>query len=284
MSGAFVETLKMIKIEHSVFALPFALAAAFLAASGPPSGRALLLILAAMVCARSAAMAFNRWLDADLDAANPRTAARSIPAGRLSKGYALGFTLVCAALFTAVCWLLNPLAFALSPLMLAVLLGYSYTKRFTAFCHFFLGLALGLSPLGAWIAVTGRFDWPPVWLGVAVLFWVAGFDIIYACQDIEFDRNARLRSVPAALGLRRALTLSRLLHLAMLAIIVWLGLNLALSWPYWTGVAVVALCLIYEHSLVWDGSLDRVDLAFFTLNGVVSLFFGAAVMAAAWLQ
>ncbi len=284
MTGAFVETMKMIKIEHSVFALPFALAAAFLAADGPPASRILALIVIAMVCARAAAMAFNRLIDAELDARNPRTAIRAIPAGRLTKGYALGFTALSGALFIGAAYLLNPLAFRLSPLILAVLLGYSYTKRFTPLCHLILGLALGLSPLGAWIAVTGSVAWPPVLLGVAVLFWVAGFDIIYACQDVDFDRGARLRSIPAALGVKRALALSRLLHLIMLAIIAWFGAALDLGWLYWLGAALVALCLAYEHRLVWDGGLDKVDMAFFTMNGVVSLLYGAAVIAAVSFQ
>lgn len=280
MSGAFGETMKMIKIEHSIFALPFALVSAFLAADGLPPWRVLGLILCAMVLARSAAMAFNRWVDADLDAANPRTAARSIPAGRLSKGYALGFTLICAGLFLLVCYLLNPLALKLAPLMLAVLLGYSLTKRFTALCHFILGLALGLAPLGAWVAVTGQLSWLPVWLGVAVTAWTAGFDIIYACQDIDFDRKTALHSVPSRLGVMRSLWLARLLHFSMVALLVWFGLHLALAWPYWLGIAAVIACLAYEHALVWGGNLEKVDMAFFTMNGVVSLAYGITTLAA----
>ena len=233
-----------------------------------------------MVSARSAAMAFNRLSDAEIDAANPRTAIRSIPAGRLSRAYATGFTLITATLFIVTAWAMNPLAFALSPLVLMILLGYSLTKRFTSLCHFVLGAALGLSPLGAWIAVTGSFDWVPIWLGVAVLLWTAGFDIIYACQDIDFDRGQRLRSVPAALGVRRSLMLSRLLHLAMVSILVLLGLDLSLAWPYWLGLLIVAGCLLYEQSLVWNGDLSKVDLAFFTMNGVVSLVFGLTTIAA----
>jgi len=281
--SAFVETMKMIKIEHSVFALPYALVAAVLATGGLPEPRVLILVVAAMVCARSAAMAFNRLIDAPIDAANPRTAVRSIPAGRLSRTYATGFTLLAGALFVFIAYLLNPLAFALSPLMLAVLLGYSLTKRFTNLCHFVLGLALGLSPLGAWIAVTGSFDWLPVWLGLAVLLWTAGFDIIYACQDIGFDREQRLHSVPATMGVSRSLHLSRLLHLVMLAVLVWFGLETALAWLYWVGLAIVAGCLAYEHALVWDGSLERVDLAFFTMNGVVSLVFGFTTIGSVFL-
>ena len=280
---AFIETMKMIKVEHSIFALPFALLTAFLAAGGFPEARVLVLIVAAMILARSAAMAFNRYIDSHIDAQNPRTAIRSIPAGRLSRGYALGFTVVCSGLFVVVAWLLNPLAFKLSPLITLVLLGYSVTKRFTSWCHVVLGVALGLSPLGAWIAVTGNFDWLPIQVGAAVMCWVAGFDIIYACQDIDFDRGYGLRSVPSKLGIPRSLMVSRVLHLAMLAIITWIGLSLGMSWHYWIGVAAVLICLAYEHALVWDGNLEKVDMAFFTMNGVVSIVFGATTIAAVLL-
>jgi len=274
MTTAFVETMKMIKIEHSVFALPFALVSAFLAAGGLPQTKVLGLILVAMVCARSAAMAFNRYIDADMDSENPRTAIRSIPAGRLTRGYALGFTITTSLLFIATCWLLNPLALMLSPVVLLVLLGYSLTKRFTSLCHFFLGAALGLAPLGAWVAVTGAFSLIPLILGLAVLLWTAGFDIIYACQDIDFDRSQNLHSVPARLGLDRSLLLARLLHLIMVTTLCLLGVHLELGWLYWAGIALVVLCLGYEHSLVWGGKLDKVDMAFFLMNGVVSLVFG----------
>lgn len=274
MTAAFVETMKMIKIEHSVFALPFALVAAFMAAGGVPNPVTLALIIAAMVCARSAAMAFNRWLDADIDARNPRTATRSIPAGRLSAGYTLGFTIVCGALFITCAWLLNPLALMLSPLVLAWLLGYSYTKRFTAFCHVWLGIALGLAPFGAWVAVAGSVDPLPLALGLAVTGWTAGFDIIYACQDYEFDRNHRLNSVPTRLGINGALLLSKFLHVAMIAVLIGIGVVRTLHPVYWLGLVIVVACLVYEHSLVRGGNLEKVDMAFFTMNGVVSLVFG----------
>ncbi|CAM2064913.1 UbiA family prenyltransferase [Sulfidibacter corallicola] len=280
MTGAFVETMKMIKIEHSIFALPFALAAAFMAADGFPPARVLGLIVLAMVFARSAAMAFNRWLDAEIDARNPRTAIRSIPAGRLTRGYALGFTLACSAGFIATAWFLNPLAFYLSPLVLCWLLGYSFTKRFTSFCHVWLGVALGLAPFGAWVAVRGEIHWLPLLLGVAVTGWTAGFDIIYACQDLDFDKDEKLNSIPVRLGVLRSLWLARLLHLGMFAILVYLGQYLELGWLYTLGLAIVAGCLIYEHSLVRGGNLDRVDLAFFTLNGIVSLVWGLTTSAA----
>ncbi len=275
MMRALVETLKMIKIEHSIFALPFALVAAFLAARGMPSTRVLGLIVLAMIFARSAAMAFNRWIDADIDAENPRTAVRSIPAGRLTRRYALGFTIVNSLLFMMVAWLLNDLAFYLSPLMLLVLLGYSLTKRFTSLCHLVLGLALGLSPLGAWVAVRGELHWLPLLLGLAVLAWVAGFDVIYACQDVEFDRRQKLFSIPKTIGIRASLGFSRALHLLMAVLLVALGVHQELGALYWVGLGLVALCLVYEHSLVWGGRLDRVNMAFFTMNGVVSLLFGA---------
>lgn len=284
MSGSFVETMRMIKIEHSIFALPYALASAFWAANGVPGWDVLVLILVAMVSARSAAMAFNRWLDADIDAKNPRTAIRSIPAGRLSKGYALGFTIISSLVFLFSAWALNPLAFMLSPGMLFVLLGYSYTKRFTPLCHLWLGLALGLSPLGAWVAVTGAFSWVPVWLGLAVLVWTTGFDIIYACQDIEFDRQHKLHSIPSYLGVTKSLWVTRILHLVMIAIIIGLGIHLQLGIAYYVGVGLVIALLTYEHHLVWDGSLEKVDMAFFTMNGMVSILFGIACIVDVFLD
>lgn len=275
MKGALAETLRMIKIEHSIFALPFALVSAFWAASGVPPLRLLLLIVAAMVSARSAAMAFNRYLDADIDAKNPRTAERSIPAGRLSKNFALGFTLVSSAAFLVVCWSINRLTLIMAPVFLMVLLGYSWAKRFTSLCHLILGLALGLAPLGAWVAITGSLHPAPALLGLAVMVWTAGFDVIYACQDFEFDRNQGLFSIPAKLGIHKALALSRILHLVALGILVYLGYFMEQGLFYWMGTLVVGGLLIYEHSLVWGGDLSKVDMAFFTLNGMVSLFFGA---------
>jgi len=274
MTGAFGETMRMIKIEHSVFALPYALVSAFWAANGWPSVRIMVLILAAMVSARSAAMAFNRYLDADIDARNPRTTVRAIPAGRLSRGYALGFTIACSALFLIVTAMINRLTFMLAPVFLLVLLGYSWTKRFTSLCHLVLGLALGLSPLGAWVAVTGELNLVPALLGLAVMSWTAGFDMIYACQDIDFDRAEGLYSIPSRIGVHGALALSRVLHVLMLGILVWLGISLSQSWLYWAGVGLVAVLLIYEHALVWGGDLKKVDVAFFTMNGLVSLLFG----------
>lgn len=283
MKSSFLETLKMIKIEHSVFALPFAIASAFIAAGGLPEMRTLLLILAAMVTARSAAMAFNRYLDADIDALNPRTTVRSIPAGRLSRVYALRFTVACCLSFVVVTYLINPLAFALSPVMLFVLLGYSYTKRFTNFCHLVLGLALGLAPVGAWVAVRGEIALIPILMGLAVLLWTAGFDIIYACQDEEFDKLHQLYSLPSAIGVPRSLLVSRLLHLITVVILGFLGVYLEFHWIYWIGLMIVTASLSYEHFLVRNANLEKVNTAFFTANGIVSIVFGAAVVASTLL-
>ncbi|MCB1053412.1 MAG: putative 4-hydroxybenzoate polyprenyltransferase [Acidobacteria bacterium] len=268
----------MIKIEHSVFALPFALIGAFWAAKGLPELRVLGLILLAMVTARSSAMAFNRYLDAEIDARNPRTVSRSIPAGRLSRPFALGFTVVMALAFVVVTAFINRLTLLLSPVLLLVLLGYSITKRFTSMSHLVLGLALGLAPVGAWVAVKGQLAWEPLWVCLLVLTWTAGFDIIYACQDLDFDRRAGLHSIPARLGLMGSLRLSRVLHLIALTIMVYLGYRYFQHWIYWAGVLCAALCLGYEHKLVWRGDLSKADMAFFTMNGAVSLLYGVGTL------
>lgn len=274
----FVLTLEMIKFEHSVFALPFALTGALLgwrSAGFPLDGLAakLLWIVVAMVGARSAAMAFNRVLDADIDGRNPRTKMRHIPAGLLSRGFAWAFIAASSGIFILAAAMLNPLCLKLSPVALAVVLFYSWTKRFTALSHLVLGFALGIAPAAAWIAITGALDARIVWLTVAVTLWTAGFDIIYSCQDHEFDRGNGLFSIPARLGIRRALVVSRLLHAAMIGCLAILVASLGLGWPAWTGVAMVAALLIYEHRLVKHDDLSRVDAAFFTLNGWVSLVF-----------
>jgi len=279
MSSLF-ETLRMIKIEHSIFALPFALASAFLAADGIPETRVLILILIAMVSARSAAMAFNRWLDADIDGRNPRTRIRSIPAGKLSRAYVLGFTLFSTGIFFGTCALINPLTLMMSPIVIIVLLGYSLTKRFTALCHLVLGLALGLAPVGAWVAVKGTLDFIPFLLGTAVLFWTAGFDIIYSCQDENFDKKEGLHSIPVMFGVSNSLSLARSMHLLTMIILVNFGTTLMLGWLYWTGLVMVTLVLVYEHRLVWGDDLSKVDMAFFTMNGIVSLVFGIMTIAA----
>ncbi len=266
-------TLEMIKWEHSVFALPFALCGALLAAGGWPAPRQLAWIIVAMVAARSAAMAFNRLADAELDAANPRTRTRALPAGTLSRRFVTGFVVVSCALFVLAAAQLNLLALYLSPVALAVVLLYSFTKRFTRWSHLVLGFALGIAPAAAWIAVRGALDPRILILTAAVTLWVAGFDILYSCQDCDFDRGAGLHSIPRAFGIRRALTIARLLHLLMLALLSWLLWAFQLGPLALVGVAVVALLLFYEHRLVSAEDLSRLDAAFFTMNGVISLVF-----------
>lgn len=276
----FVLTLEMIKFEHSIFALPFALTGALLAWREQGFlmeglGGRLGWIIVAMVAARSAAMAFNRVLDAAIDARNPRTQARHIPAGLLSRQFGWGFTLAASALFVFAAAMLNPLCLALSPVALGVVLFYSWTKRFTALSHIVLGLSLGIAPAAAWIAMTGALDPRIIWLTAAVLLWTAGFDIIYSCQDVEFDRAAGLFSLPARLGVARALQLARLFHVLMIVCLAILAAALNLGIAAAVGTGVVAGLLVYEHRLVRADDLSRVDAAFFTLNGWVSvLFFG----------
>ncbi len=264
-------TLEMIKFSHTLFALPFALYAAFLAAGGWPKAATLGKILLAMVGARSAAMAHNRLADRRLDAANPRTASRALPSGALSVGFARAFLAASIVLFVAAAASLNRLTLLLSPVALALLFVYSYTKRFTALSHLVLGLCLALAPVGAWIAVRGSLETLPVLLGLAVLFWTAGFDVIYSLQDEEFDRQAGLKSIPARLGARGALAVSALFHLAMAALLlmVWRlsgggGILLA-------GLAATFAALVYQHAIVRPGDLSRVNAAFFTANGFVSV-------------
>jgi 4-hydroxybenzoate polyprenyltransferase len=261
----------MIKFEHTIFALPFAIMSAFIASDGLPPLDKCGWILAAMVGARSCAMAFNRLVDAKIDGTNPRTAMRAIPAGLITTGSVWIFTVVSAALLVFSAYKLNPLAFALSPLALGITMGYSYAKRFTSLSHFWLGLSLSIAPIGAWIAVEGRFDWTPMLLGLSVLLWTAGFDIIYACQDFEFDRRTRLHSIPARFGIRRALWLSAVLHVITVSILVGLSVLPNLGVLYLIGVGVVTLILVYEHAIVGPNDLSRVNMAFFTLNGMVSL-------------
>jgi len=267
-----------IKVSHSVFALPFAVASAFIASGGWPDLRLLALIVAAVVLARTAAMAFNRWADARIDLENPRTRGRAVPAGLLHQSTMLAAAALSAAGFAGICAAINPLAFALSPVALGVILGYSFTKRFTWLSHAVLGLALGLSPLGAWVAVRGEVAILPALLGLAVLLWTAGFDIIYACQDTDFDVRTGLHSIPARFGIRRALRLSIVLHVSVVILLATVGVKAGLGWPYALGVACVAILLVREHSVVSPDDLSRVDMAFFTLNGLVSLVFMASVI------
>lgn len=263
--------LEMIKFEHTLFALPFAMMGMLLAARGIPSGRTLFWIIVAMVGARSSGMAFNRLVDREFDRQNPRTAGRAIPAGLLTPGQVALFVSATAALLVLAAWQLNPLALWLSPVGLAVIWGYSYTKRFTHLCHLFLGASLGIAPSAAWIAVRGSVDWTPVLLSGAVLFWAGGFDIIYSCQDEAFDRGLGLHSIPSRLGVARALLISRCMHLGVIALLLGVTALYPMGPYYFTGVGVVAGLLAYEHSLVRPTDLSRVDAAFFTVNGFVSI-------------
>ncbi len=268
-------TLEAIKWEHSVFALPFALTGAVLAAHGWPRMPVLLWIVVCMVSARSAAMAFNRLVDARLDAANPRTMMRALPAGKLSAGFVAGFVVLSAAVFVLGAAMLNRLTLDLAGPTLAVLLAYSYMKRVTRWSHLVLGLALGIAPSAAWIAVRGSLDARIVVLSAAVLLWVGGFDVLYACQDCEHDRAVGLKSVPQAFGLTAAFWIARAMHLGMVCLLAWLVPLFGLGGLAWMGVAVVAALLVYEHSIISPRDLRRMNAAFFTLNGAISVaFFG----------
>jgi 4-hydroxybenzoate polyprenyltransferase len=280
--------LEMIKFEHSVFALPFALTGALLAARatrhGWPTLWQVLWIVVAMVAARSAAMTMNRIADLRYDRENPRTKQRALATGALSVSFAWLFTLAAAAVFLAAAWQLNTLALKLAPLALAVLFFYSFTKRFTNWSHLFLGFALGISPAAAWIAITGGLDLRMLILCAAVTLWVGGFDVLYACQDIDYDRGAGLYSVPKRFGIANALIIARVMHVGVVALLAWLAASFMLPWPAWLGIAVVAGLLAYEHSLVRADDLSKLDAAFFAVNGYISmlflLFWGAA--AAVW--
>lgn len=266
-------TLEMIKWEHSVFVLPFALCGAMLAANGVPGGRVVVWIVVAMVSARSAAMAFNRLADASIDAANPRTRTRALPAGVLTPAFVATFVCISCAVFVFAASQLNRLSFLLSPVALAVLLLYSYTKRFTRWSHLVLGFAMGMAPSAAWIAVRGSLDPRILWLTAAVTFWGAGFDVLYACQDYDFDRRSRLHSVPRYFGISRSLWIARGFHLAMLVLLVSLVVVFGLGKLAIAGVVTVALLLLYEHSLVSSDDLSKLNAAFFTMNGVISVMF-----------
>jgi len=309
--------LSLIKFSHTIFAMPFAMIGFVLglqlfdfAASVtpgwhtvifPPSisitedslvfqlvaggnpyllvGKYLLLVVLCMVFARSAAMAFNRYLDRHFDAKNPRTAIREIPAGTIKASHALFFTIICCVLFIACTFFINRLCFYLSPIALAVVLGYSYTKRFTPLCHLVLGLGLSLAPIGAYLAVTGAFTLLPLLFSFAVIFWVSGFDIIYALQDEEFDRSQQLYSIPSWLGKAKALRVSELLHVCSAACVIVAGWYGGFSWLYWIGIAVFCGMLVYQHSIVKPNDLRRVNLAFMTANGIASVVFAVFVIA-----
>lgn len=266
-------TLEMIKWEHSIFALPFALCGAMLAAGGLPAWHQIAWIIVAMVSARSAAMAFNRLADTSIDAANPRTSIRALPAGLLTPGFVSTFVLVSCGIFVLAASQLNRLTLLLSPVALAAVLLYSYSKRFTRWSHLFLGFALGIAPAAAWIAVRGSLDPRILLLTAAVTFWVGGFDVIYACQDYEFDRSHGLHSLPRHMGIHTALWIARFFHIAMLGLLVALVLVFGLGKLAVVGVIAVAALLAYEHSLVRHDDLSKLNAAFFTMNGVISVVF-----------
>ena len=288
MAGRIGTVLEMIKFEHSVFALPFALTGALLAARatvhGWPTIWQVLWIVVAMVAARSAAMTMNRIVDLRYDKENPRTKMRALATGALSVSFAWIFTLVAVAVFFLAAWRLNRMALEVAPVALAILFFYSYTKRFTNWSHVFLGFALGISPAAAWIAITGHLDWRMLILCAAVTLWVGGFDVLYACQDVEYDRQAGLYSVPKQFGVAKALMIARAMHVGVVALLAWLAASFGLPWPAWAGIVVVAGLLAYEHSLVKANDLSKLNAAFFTVNGYISmlflLFWGAA--AALW--
>ena len=278
--------LSLIKFSHTIFALPFAMLGFFLAtlvSSENLSVRLFVLVLLCMVFARSAAMAFNRYLDRDIDEKNPRTAVREIPAGIIPARSALLFVIVNSVLFIGATWFINPLCFYLSPVALLVILGYSYTKRFTFLCHFVLGLGLALAPIGAYLAVLGEFAIIPLLYSVAVLLWVSGFDIIYALQDEEFDRSLSLNSVPVKMGRKGALRLSTILHIICGLVIILASYLLyhtypAFGWLHWLAAGIFISLLVYQHTLVKPNDLSKVNLAFFTTNGMASLIFGTLVI------
>lgn len=289
--------LSLIKFSHTIFAMPFALIGFFLSISSHSwledldipgwhvtvySTEVLVtkfvLVILCMVFARSAAMAFNRYLDRDIDALNPRTAIREVPRGIITPKNALAFTIINCVLFIATTFFINRICFFLSPVALAVVLGYSYTKRFTPLCHLILGLGLALAPIGAYLAVTGVFHWLPILFSFAVLFWVSGFDIIYSLQDEEFDKSQQLYSIPSAVGKAKALHISELLHLLSAACVVAAGKLGGFGWLYWVGVLVFISMLIYQHSIVKPNDLRRVNIAFMTANGVASVVFAVFVI------
>ncbi len=262
---------EVVKLPHTVFALPFAFTGALMAARGVPPLPVLFWIGVAMLGARSGAMAFNRWADARIDAANPRTKNRPLPRGEVGRGQVLAFAMASYGLLVLAAYQLNPLCFRLSPLAIFITAFYSYTKRFTWASHLILGLSLSLAPLGAWIAVTGGLAMPAVCLGLAVLFWVAGFDVLYALQDVEFDRSFGLYSIPRYLGIRASLYLARLFHGVTLIFLFLAGESGGLGWLYRVGLAFVAVLFLYEHSLVKAEDLSKLDVAFFNMNGYISL-------------
>lgn len=278
--NSFSKYFEFVRFSHTIFALPFALASMVVACRethGWPGWRVLLLILAAMVCARTAAMGFNRIVDRKFDAQNPRTTRRHLPAGKISLIGAWGLVLSAAGGLVGVSWLINPVCFHLSPVALLLVCFYSLTKRFTDFTHFFLGLALAAAPVGAWLAVTGKLAWPPIVLAVAVVFWLAGFDIIYATQDFDADKVAGLHSLPVRCGIAGSLKFARWAHGVMWVALLGFGLIAGLRWAYFVGLAIIAVCLVYEHRLARRGDPVSVNAAALRVNGMISIIFLTAV-------
>ncbi len=273
--------LSLVKFSHTIFALPFAAIGFVLGLQQVNFQFDPLLagkVLLCMVFARSAAMSFNRWADQNFDKLNPRTAVREIPSGIISSNSAVTFTIINCILFIATTWFINPLCFYLSFVALSVVLGYSYTKRFTALCHLILGLGLSLAPIGAYLAVTGRFDWLPLFFSFAIICWVSGFDIIYALQDEQFDRINKLQSIPGEFGTIKAITIARNLHIAASVFLLSAGFYANLSFIYFVGWGVFTSLLIYQHTLVKANDLSRINLAFFTTNGIASIVFAVFVI------
>jgi len=271
IGGKLRDLMNLIRFEHTLFALPFAAAGALLGAGGIPTLRQVGWILVCMVTARSAAMAYNRIVDRDIDARNPRTATREIPAGKISVKFASLFTAVMSALFILGAWMLNPLAAMLSPVALAIVFGYSHAKRFTATAHVWLGVALAIAPVGAWIAVKGSLAFAPIVLALAVVSWLIGFDTLYALQDVEFDRSAGLHSIPVRFGSGGALVIARMSHFAMFVALCALPFTTHLVWPYWIAIAGVGCLLTYEHIVMDPSDIRKVNLAFFNCNVAISV-------------
>lgn len=287
MKNTFLDYTRLVKFEHTIFALPFALIGFFLAVvqgSGALSFALLLKVIGCMVFARNAAMGFNRYLDRSFDAANPRTAKREIPSGVVSPKNALIFVIVNSLLFMGMSWLINALCFYLSPVALLVILGYSYMKRITPLCHFVLSSGLALAPIGAYLAVAGQFAIAPLLFSMVVFFWVSGFDIIYACQDVEFDRTHQLKSVPAIMGIKRALQLSVFVHLIAVSFVLYAGVILHSVWLFWVGATIFIGLLSYQHLIIKSTNLSRVNLAFGTTNGIASVIFAIFVIASFYFK
>lgn len=272
---------RLVKFEHTLFALPFALMGFFFALENTDRSISLVLLLLVLLCmvfARNAAMGFNRYLDRNFDKLNPRTALREIPAGVLKPKSVLFFVLLNALLFIATTWFINPLCFYLSPVALFVILFYSYTKRFTALCHFVLSLGLAIAPVGAYLAVAGTFDWPPILLGMIVFFWVSGFDIIYALQDEEFDKEFNLKSIPSLIGIKRALLLARFVHFLAVIFVVAVAVISNANWIHASGSTIFIALILYQHTLVKPDDLSKINLAFFTTNGLASVLYGTLII------